>query len=101
MKTILCILFATLALVGCGPIKKEPENVVLVPKNEKVNIPQYMLTKCPPLKKIPVREYNQGETVQIMNRLINQSEDCRKKDDLLVDTVKKAFNTEQQTEPSK
>ena len=103
MKTLMqkyIILLMVSVVSGCGPVKKD-EEVVLVPKEEKVNIPAYLLVKCPPIKKIPVRSYNQGETVEIVNRVIDQSEECRKKDDILVDTVKKAFNTEQQKPASK
>ncbi len=100
-----CITTLGFLLVACGdtPRKLQPlEDVVLVPKADKVSIPSATLEPCGPFPKFEDRAYSEVEVLQYMKGPLKVYQDCklRKADEDA--TVKKAFNIQEPSaQPSK
>lgn len=91
----LMVVSAVLLLTACGhdQPKKPLDDVVLVPKNETVNIPAKTLEPCKKLPRMEDRAYNQKEALQYANTLLTPVAECRDTKQDLIDSAKKAFNS--------
>lgn len=96
------IFLVCFVLAGCGTDPKVKEPVLVPPPKETVEIPDYLLVKCPMIEKLEQRPYTEGELVQVLKKVINQNEECRTKNSILVNTMSSAFNLKPvPTQPSK
>jgi len=99
-------LIILLALAGCAskPVVNPLADVVLVPKDDKVSVPDVDLSLCPPLEKFEVKALSQQDTIDMTSKFIDTYTACRVKQKLLADAIRKAFNIPEvtkQIEPSK
>lgn len=69
----------TLALVGCATKheQKPLEDVVLVPKETKVNVPAETLRPCEPLPQMEERAYTESEVLAFMQQVVTPYADCK------------------------
>lgn len=88
-------LFVLALLTACtqAPVRPPLSDIVLVPQKDKVNVPKQLLTKCPLLTPLEVRDYSKKELIDLAKTYVNIYDMCRTKDSILVDAVEKAFNT--------
>lgn len=91
MKTTLAVM-AALMVVGCNTAPVIIPDPVLLPETKTVEVPDWLLEKCPTIQQLPVKAYSGQDTVKLFQSLSDQSDACRAKDSILVDTVRKAFN---------
>jgi hypothetical protein len=100
MKILINVLCISL-LTACAatPVSQPP---VLVPPTKTVSIPSELLVKCKVLSDLTAATYTEGDVVDFtIKSVIAQSEVCRAKDSILVDTVRSAFNIPLVSTPSK
>ncbi len=93
MNLRLSILIAVSALlVACQNKPPLQEETALLPETKTVNLPAYLLVKCPVIPKLRKASYAEDELVDLVSEIITQSDQCREKQSILVNTVVKAFN---------
>jgi hypothetical protein len=93
---MLVISALSLLLTACGhdQPRKPLDDVVLVPKNETVNVPAKTLEPCKKLPRMEDRPYTQKDALSYMGKLMDPVADCKERQKDATDTLKKAFNTE-------
>lgn len=90
MKYIAFVLF--LALVGCGTQDVKPNDPVIVPATQTVNLPPEQVSECADLPAPDLKALTQGETLALLSLWFNTYLPCRLNHNALVKTVRKAFN---------
>ena len=89
------LIIATVVLLGGCATKHEQkplEDVVIVPKETKVSVPEETLRECDPLPKMENRAYTESDTLAFIQQVVTPYADCkaRKRDATAV--LKKALN---------
>jgi hypothetical protein len=89
------MIVATVLLAGCAhdSQKQKPlENVVLVPKQTKVDIPKETLRDCDPLPKMENRAYTEADVLAFIQQVVTPYADCRARKRDADRVLKKALN---------
>jgi len=90
-------LIALLLLVGCAhdaPKQKPLEDVVLAPKDTKVNVPKETLRECDPLPQLENRAYTEADVLAYMQQVITPYADCKARKRDADRILKKALNNQ-------
>jgi hypothetical protein len=86
---------AAVLLAGCAhdsPKQKPLEDVVLVPKQTKVDIPKETLRDCDPLPKMENRAYTEADVLAFIQQVVTPYADCRARKRDADRVLKKALN---------
>lgn len=87
------ILLIAIALAGCTTTDSvKPNDPVITPQTETVNIPKDQLTPCPDLEIPELKALSQGQTLDLLGAWFKQYTSCQLSHNGLIPTVKKAFN---------
>ena len=86
---------ATVFLAGCAhdtPKQKPLDDVVLVPKNTKVDVPKETLRECDPLPQMENRAYTEADVLAFMQQVVTPYADCKARKHDATEVLKKALN---------
>lgn len=90
-------LAAVLLLGGCAheaPKQKPLEDVVLAPKETKVDIPKETLRECDPLPKMEDRAYTEADVLAFIQQVVTPYADCKARKRDANKVLKKALNSQ-------
>lgn len=90
-------LMLALLLAGCAhnESKQKPlEDVVLVAKDTKVNVPKETLRECDPLPLMENRAYTEADTLAFMQQVVTPYADCKARKRDADRILKKALNAQ-------
>lgn len=81
-------------LFGCGtaPPPPNPTPLPVVQPDQQVVISQDLVTKCPPLHPLVVRQYDKEDTLMVFQTITNRYTVCSGRQSANIPLIQKAFN---------